>query len=163
VVALYPPVASSVFKATEIESALSGGVTPLRPTKEGDRSEIVRLVTTKVTTSSAPDFATFDLATSRTAAYMARQVDIRYTTEFSQELLVTDDDAPENVLKRVRDMLIGVHEAMETQRYIRDLDSFLPQIIVEENASVAGRLDASNPFRVVSPLHQAAFVHHAYL
>lgn len=163
VLELYPPAASSVYTSSEIESALSAGVTPLVPTPEGDLTEIVRLVTTHVTTSSAPDYATFDLATSRSAAYVARQIDARYRAEFPQELLVTDEASPDNVLKRIKDLVVGVHRAAEDLRILRDVDDFLDQIIVEEDGVTAGRVNVANPFRVVSPLHQAVFVHHAYL
>lgn len=160
---LYPPAAGSVYTITEIESALSAGTTPLIPTSDGTRLMIVRLVTTKITTSSAPDFSTFDLATSRTAAFMARQIDARYLREFSQEVMVVDEDDPENVLRRVKDMVVGIHYDMESLGYIRNVDDYVPQIQVAENISVAGRLDVINPFRVVSPLHQGTFLHHAYI
>jgi phage tail sheath gpL-like len=160
---LYPPPAVSVYTGAEVESALSAGTTPIVPTSDGTRSKIVRLVTTHTLTNSAPDYSTFDLCTSRTAAFMARQIDARYELEFPQELLVTDDDAPENVLKRVKDMIIGVHRDAERLLIVRDVDEFVPQIKVLPNEDVAGRLDVDDPFRVVSPLHQAAFRHHAYL
>lgn len=163
VIDIFPPAQTSVYTAAEVESALSSGTTPIVPTAEGDRSKIVRLVTTKTTTSSAPDYSTFDLATTRTGAYIARQIDARYELEFPQELLVTADDAPENVLKRVKDMVLGIHREAETLLILRDVDDFVSQIKVEENPSVAGRLDVDDPFRVVSPLHQSAFRHHGYI
>jgi phage tail sheath gpL-like len=165
--ALYPPAATSVYLATEQESALSSGVTPLMPTPEGDLLEVVRLVTTHTTTSSAPDLATFDLATSRTAAYIARQLDIRFRVDFANgapdNLMVIDDDDPLDVRARVRDMIIGIHRDAEDLHILRDVDEFTAQIQVEEDDSVPGRLNVIDPFRVVSPLHQIAVLHRAYL
>ncbi|MDQ3153631.1 MAG: hypothetical protein M3R63_18595 [Actinomycetota bacterium] len=160
---LYPPAVASVYTTTEIESALAVGTTPLKPTPGRDQTEIVRLVTTKTVTSSSPDFVLFDLATSRTAAYMARQIEAAYVSQFVQEVMVVDDDSPDNVLDRIRDSVVGVHRAMESLGFIRDVDDFLGEIVVEEAEDPSGRVNVNNPFRVVSPLHQAAFVHTAYL
>ncbi len=158
--ALYPPpLASSVFTATERESLLEAGVTPLIPTAEGDALQIVRLVTTKVTTNSAPDYATFDLAVTRTAAYRARQIDARYAQEFPQELMVVDPDDPSNVLLRVADMIFGVDTTMEAARMLRDVEALRASLQVVESAT-QGRVDADSWFRVVSPLHQLACRHH---
>lgn len=168
--ALYPPPASAstaVFTATEIESALSSGTTPLVPTPSGDRLEVVRLVTTHTLTSGAPDLATFDLATSRTAAYIARQTDVKFRQDFLNgdpaALLIIDDDDPLDVRARVKDMIIGIHRDAESLHILRDVDTFIDQIEVEEDESVPGRLNVVDPFRVVSPLHQIAVVHRAYL
>lgn len=159
---LYPPdTASSVFSGAEIESCLQGGATPLMPDSTGQRVKIERLVTTKITTSSAPDYSTFDLCTSRVAALMAQQIDIRYAQEFTGEdaLLDLDENSPEYVVDAVRDMVIDIHRRFEAIRYIRNVEDHKDEILVEPNPDTAGRLDGVNPITVVSPLHQTAWVH----
>lgn len=164
-VALYPPAKSLVYTASEIESALAGGVTPLVPTSSGASSEIVRLVTTKVTDAGAPFFALADLAFSRTLAFRATQYDIQYRTRFKQEVIDGDLDDPEaTLLARVRDMCVEIDREMGRLKYLRDVEDLIPQIRVEEASSPAGRLLVQAPCRVAGPLHQVAFDHlHYYL
>lgn len=160
--ALYAPVASLAFTDAEVESALNGGVTPLTPTPDG-QLKIESLITTKVTEASAPFEGLRDAANPRTAAYMGRQIGAAYAAQFKQENLVTANDEGLSVLDRVRDMVIGVQRAAEAQGILRDVDTFLPQIVVEEAASPPGRILVTNPFKVAGPLHQAVFVHTMYV
>lgn len=164
-IALYPPASSSVYTAAEIESALSGGVTPLVPTSSGSRSKIVRLVTTKTTDAGAPFYALADLAFSRTLAFRATQYDVQYTTRFQQEIIDGDLDDPEaTLLARVRDMCVEIDREMGRLKYLRDVETLIPQIQVEEAPTPAGRLLVQAPCRVAGPLHQVAFDHlHYYL
>ncbi|MBA2718931.1 MAG: hypothetical protein H0U52_06790 [Chloroflexi bacterium] len=157
--ALVPPSGALAFTNAEVESALSGGVTPLTP--DGVYVKIERLVTTQITFNSAPFEPLRDIAYPRTAAYMAEQIDIGYLTGFRQEVL--DDDPEGDIRARVRDMVIEKHRAAQKASIIRDVDSFLDQIQVEIASSPAGRLIVSDPFRVAGPLHQGAFVHSMYL
>jgi phage tail sheath gpL-like len=148
VLALYPPPRASAYTTAEVESALSSGTTPLRPNPQGDRLSIVRLVTTKTTENSAPFEALLDLATSRTAAAIARNIVARYLTGFQQE------DLTDATIERVRDMVVAVARAAEDEGWIKDVDDLLDQIDAEEAASPAGRIAAACPIHVVSPLHQ---------
>jgi phage tail sheath gpL-like len=163
--ALYPPPTSYAYTAAEIESAIDGGVTPLRPTSSGARVEIVRLVTTKFTDSGAPFTALADLAFSRTLAYRATQYDVQYRQRFQQEVIDGDLDDPEaTLLARVRDMCVEIDREMGRLTYLRNVEDTIPQIRVEEASSPAGRLLVQAPCRVAGPLHQVAFDHlHYYL
>lgn len=152
---LVPPTGAFAYTTAEIESALSSGVTPLTPSSTS-RLKIERLVTTSTTLNSAPFEPLRDIAFSRTAAFRAEQVDIGFRTGFVQQTL--DDE----VLDRIRDMIIEKDRAMEDLGYIRDVDTFLPQIQVQEAITPAGRVVASAPFRVAGPLHQGVFVHTMY-
>jgi phage tail sheath gpL-like len=164
-IALYPPANSLVYTSAEIESALAGGVTPLIPTTGGASSQIVRLVTTKITEASAPFYALADLAFSRTLAYRATQYDVQYRQRFQQEVIDGDLDDPEaTLLARVRDMCVEIDRAMGDAKYLRDVEDLIAQIQVEEAASPSGRLLVQAPCRVAGPLHQVAFDHlHYYL
>lgn len=163
--ALYPPPASYAYSGSEIESALAGGVTPLKPTASGARLQCVRLVTTRITSGGAPFFALADLAFSRTLAYRATQYDVAYATRFQQEIIdgaLSDPEA--TLLARVRDMCVGIDREMGRLGYLRDVETTVPQIQVEEAASPAGRLLVQAPCQVAGPLHQVAFDHlHYYL
>ncbi len=163
--ALYPPPASFAYTGTEVESSLAGGVTPLKPTSSGARLEIVRLITTKMNDGGAPFAALQDLAFSRTLAYRATQVDIAYRTRFRQEVIdgaLTNPDA--TLLARVRDMVIGIDREFGRLGYLRDVETTIEEIQVQEASSPAGRLLVQAPCRVAGPLHQVVFRHlHYYL
>jgi phage tail sheath gpL-like len=160
---IYPPPAASALIDSEIESALASGTTPLVPTPEGDRMMIVRMVTTKTLEGGVPFEDLRDLAYSRTAAYMATQYDIGYRTNFRQEYLTTDPSNANNVLKRVRDMVIDKQRAAEELEYIQNVDDYLAELQVEKAPAPLGRIITIAPIEPVSPLHQGAFVHVVYL
>mgnify|MGYP000305274131 CR=1 FL=1 len=163
--ALYPPPAASAYTAAEIESALAGGVTPLKPTASGARVEIVRLITTKMTENSVPFTALMDLAFSRTLAYRATQYDVAFRSRFRQEIIdgpLTSPDA--TLLPRIRDMCVGIDRELGRLGYLRDVETTILEIQVAEASSPAGRLLVQAPCRVAGPLHQVAFHHvHYYL
>lgn len=163
--ALYPPPATYVYTSTEEESALAGGVTPLRPTPSGAQLEIVRLITTKMTEGGAPFTALMDLAYSRTLAYRATQYHLAYRAQFKQEIIDGAFDNPEaTLLKRVRDMCVGIDRALGAQvpPILRDVETTIPEIRVAESTTVAGRLVVKAPCRPAGPLHQVSFDHINY-
>lgn len=161
--ALYPPAAASAYTAAEIESALAGGVTPLKPTASGARLQIVRLITTKMTENSVPFTALMDLAISRTLAYRATQYDIAYQTRFQQEVIDgATSDPNSTLLNRVRDTCVGIDRELGRLGYLRDVETTILEIQVAEASSPAGRLLVQAPCRVAGPLHQVAFNHVNY-
>jgi phage tail sheath gpL-like len=160
--ALYAPQASLAFIDTEVESHLANGVTPLTPTSDG-RLKIEKLVTTRTTISSAPFEGLADAANIRTSAYMGRQISAGYAAGFQQENLVVSQEEGLSVLQRIRDMVIEKHRAAETLGILREVDSFLPQIVVEEAVSPPGRTLTTSPFKIAGPLHQSVFKHIQYV
>lgn len=161
VLALYPPSPTDAYTAPEVESALGSGLIPLVP--EGPYVKIVRLVTTQIALAGAPFEPLREPALPRTAAYMAEQEGAGFKQGFRQEVLYDDPDGGDDILARVRDMVIGKHRAAQRLRYLRDVDSFLPEIKAEMSQSVAGRIVVQDPMRVAGPLHQGAFLHLMYL
>lgn len=161
VLGLYPPSATDAYTGPEVESALGSGLIPLVP--DGAYVKIVRLVTTQIALASAPFEPLREPALPRTAAYMAEQEGAGFRQGFRQEVLYDDPDGGDDVLARVRDMVIGKHRAAQRKRYLRDVDSFLPSIKAEISQSVAGRIVVQDPMRVAGPLHQGAFLHLMYL
>jgi phage tail sheath gpL-like len=154
--ALFAPSSALAYTDSEVESALSGGVTPLTPTADG-QLKIEMLVTTATTVSGAPFDGLREAATSRTAAYMARQIHARFLAEFRQETL------SDEVYGRLRDMVVSVQRIAEDLGYIRNVDDYLDQIKAEPAAAPVGRVNVTDPFEVAGPLHQAVFVHTMYL
>lgn len=162
--ALYPPPTASAYTGAEVESAIDGGVTPLAPTHNGARLRIVRLVTTKITDGGAPYKLLADLAFIRTIAYRATQYDISYRIQFRQQVIdgpITDPEA--TLLKRIRDMMVSIDRNMAALGYLRDVETYIPQFLVEEAQAPQGRVLARAPCRVAGPLHQVAFEHLSYL
>ena len=162
-IALYPPLATYAYTASEIESAIDGGMTPLRPTPDGTALEVVKLVTTKVTDNSVPFLAAADLAISRTLAYRATQYDIQYRLRFRQEVIDGDlNDPNATLLARIRDMCVEIDREMGRLGYLRNVEDYVSQIRVEEASSPMGRVLVQAPCRVANPLHQVAFDHLSY-
>ena len=161
--ALYPPPAAYAYTAAEIESALAGGVIPLKPTASGARLEVVRMITTKMTEASVPFTALQDIGISRTLAYRATQYDIAFRTGFQAEVIDGTLSNPDStLLRRVRDMCVSIDREMGRLNYLRDVEDTIPQIQVEEASAPAGRLLVQAPCRVAGPLHQVAFTHVNY-
>lgn len=155
-----PPSSSYAFTDAEIESGLASGVSPLKPTYDGQRLQIVRLVTTKTTESGATFEPLRDLVYSRVAAWRAFQFWTAVTTSVfrpGQSFSVNDE-----VIALLRDILLSIDragEALGYMAYVEDLAS-PDQTVIEQDATVPSRLNVSSPFIVPPPLHQVAAVHH---
>jgi phage tail sheath gpL-like len=154
--AIYPPPATAAYTAAEIESALQGGVTPLRTTASGAAVEIVRLITTKITEGGAPFPALRDLAVSRTLAYRATQYDVAYRARFREEAQTP------SLLERIRDMCVGIDRELGRLGYLRDVETTIPELRVSEATSPDGRVLAQAPAIVATPHHQLAVRHVSY-
>ena len=152
VLELAAPTAASAYTNAEVETALAAGATPLTPNGDG-RLKIERLVTTKTTEGGAPFYDLADIGNAHTSAEIAAQVDIGYRVGFQQENL-TDD-----VLARIRDMVIAKLRTAESLGWIRDVDELLAEVLVEEADSPVGRVLVHAPHRVAAALHQAVFKH----
>lgn len=151
------PLASLVYIDTEVESALNGGVTPLTPGASGSTMKIESLVTTQITFNGAPFEPLRDAAYPRTAAYRAKQISIGFRTRFKQQNK-TDD-----VLKRVRAMVIGIDRTLEELGILRDVESFVDSTLAEFSDSAPGRIVIAGPFRPAGPVHQLDVVNTMYL
>ncbi len=157
---LYPPAASLVWGSGaggELESALSGGVTPLVPTTAGDRLQVVRLLTSETTYNSAPFENLRDVANSRTVAYMAYQLDTVLRLRFKGALI--DTAAVDDVLGVIYDVL----KAAETQRYLKNVDDHFQELMGEIDIASPTRIVASVPEAVVQNLHSIIVVHRLFV
>lgn len=172
---LYAPIlASDIYTPTEVETAIAAGLTPLtaefdpvtRKVVDGT-SRIIRMVTTKTTNNSLPFAVLRDFGVARTGVAIAIQLDIAFNDRFGASsapagTLLTEDMVPSGSgtgQGQVRDMVEGVLRNAETAQWIRNLDSTLPQLIVERDSQVSGRVNVDVPYLVVVGLHQIAYVH----
>lgn len=153
---LPPPPAAKVFTAAELESLLASGVTPLVTTDAGTEVKIVRAITTKTTTGSAPDDTQSDIGYVRTGFYMARQYDIGFQVGFID---TPDEEAKllsDTTVDRVRDMILGKQRAAAAANIIQDVEELKGQLVVTPANVPAYRLLVDAPHRVVSALHQVS-------
>jgi phage tail sheath gpL-like len=173
---LYPPIlASDIYTPTEVETAIAAGLTPLFADfdpftgKAADgTSKIVRMITTKTTNNSLPFAVLRDFAVARTGVALAIQIDIAYNDRFGTGASFTGALLTEDMVSsaaggtgqgQVRDMLESVLRNAETANWIRNVDSLLPQLIVERDLQVSGRVNVDLPYLEVVGMHQLAVIH----
>jgi phage tail sheath gpL-like len=150
---LFPPVDASVYTATEIESALAAGTTPLQPNDARDASQIVRLITTKTTEGGNPFENTKDLATMRGLVFTTRQLDAVFSQQFRGQL------KSEQILKRMRSVAYNTLKLLEDLLVTQNVDDLFPQLLVETDAIVATRAVINVPESIIPNLHQIVFKH----
>ncbi len=146
---LAPPNGANAYTSSEIESLLNGGCTPLAPA--GGFVSIVRLVTSQISVSLADATPIEELRESaipRTTSELAEQVDIA----IGQGMVAATET--DDVLNDARDIIIAVDRTFEANGWIEDVDTFLDKISAEYATSPGGRMNATNPHKVVPPLHQ---------
>ncbi len=143
---LVPPSGANAYTDSQIESALAGGLTPLTPA--GLMVKVERLTSTETTVNSAPFEPTRDMGNPRTSAELAEQIAIAVATGVPQQTMTA------TVIADVRDIVVQIDRLFETAGYIENVDTFLPQIIVEVANTPSGRLNAINPHTPVPALHQ---------
>jgi hypothetical protein len=152
---LYPPSSTDAFTSAEVESALAAGVTPLIPTDDGQAVQIVRMVTTKTTTNSAIDESEYDLAYSRTQAYMARKIDAAIKAKHKQE---TRDD---KLLLRMRDTVLAEQRlaASFEPPVLVGVEQLKDEVVAVYAGSPVGRVLIDSPFSPAGPHHQTVVSH----
>lgn len=163
---LTPPVEADQFTNTEIETALSVGLTPLQAVVDRNTGiakssvvSIVKAVTTQTTTGGQPFEVLRDLAVSRAGAFIARQIDAKFAERFSAAAnpngVLMDDDA----IPRIKDMVSSILYAAQDAKIVTNVDNDLPLLVVEKDTSAPGRINIDVTYTVVLGLHQVAFVH----
>lgn len=163
---LFPPTAASAFTSTEVETLLDGGVVPLTPEINLNTKQVVdgvlrveKMVTTKTTSGGNPYEPLRELSVSRTGAYMARQVDIAYVARFGPDanpdgVLLTDD-----TIDRVKDMVAALMSEAEDVDILKNVDTDLTELVVEEDDATPGRVDVDLAYTPVGGMHQLACIH----
>ncbi|MGB0972352.1 MAG: hypothetical protein ACPGVG_15540 [Mycobacterium sp.] len=148
------------YSPIDIEELLALGVTPLVISEERpDRASVIRLVTTQTALGSPaiPTTQLLDASVTLVTAYSARQLDASYKISFGP-----DSRGPriinEELLDRVRRMIIATLRAIERAGFIRDVDERKASIAVYEPVpTVPGRIVADVPLEPTPQLFQVAF------
>lgn len=162
---LFPPASATAFTGSEVETAIAAGLTALTPVLTSQRAivpavlKIERMITTKTTEGGNPFEPLRDLGVSRTGAFLARQVDIGYTSRFGADanpdgVLLTEDTEDQ-----VEDMIKSILFAAEERSIIENVTKSLPELVVERDPDAIGRINTDIPYHVVVGLHQVANVH----
>lgn len=150
---LYVPPDASAYTDAEIESALSSGSTPLAPSDDGARTEIVRLITTKTTEGGNPFENTKDVATINGWIATARQLDALYAQRYKG----VNKNA--QVLKRMRSDGLARLRLLEERGVTQNVEEHKDEFIVETDGSVATRAVVQVPESIVPNLHQTVLKH----
>jgi phage tail sheath gpL-like len=163
---LFPPYDAFDFTNSEVETALAAGLVPLKPVVDANTRvqqpgvcAIQKMVTTATTVGGQPFEALRDLATSRTGAYLARQIDAAFAARFGASanpdgVLLTDD-----TIMQIRDMIANIQYGAQDLSIVTNVDTDLQQLVVERDLSAPGRVNVDVAYTVVLGLHQVAMVH----
>jgi phage tail sheath gpL-like len=150
--------------ATQIESALNHGLTPVAPLGNSGKSALVRSVTTfYLDASSNPTFAVIDTEFVTTCDAVADALQSQYVIDFSGFNVVADpsDGSAVKIAKTttpsgVQAWLYKWLKSYEAQGWIQQVDAKKSQLSVILDPSVSGRLLANIPVFPASNLHQLA-------
>lgn len=144
---------------TQIEAALAAGVTPLVPT-DGGKMMIARSVITHTLTASQPDYSVFDTTDVTVPDFVADDLRSQFVIDFRAfklapvpsdgEFLAAPKLTHAGLVRAWIKSRLKTYEARGILREVDDRDS---QLVVAENGSVAGRLDAEIPTVPVPGLH----------
>jgi phage tail sheath gpL-like len=150
---LFPIPAASVPTATEKQSAIDYGVTPLTNNAAGDAVKIVRLVTTKTTDASSNPFnRVADIHVVRTMYEVCWQVDARW----SRTVRNPDNPLPANeaTAATVRSITLDVLYKMQDDGGLQNVKAHEGELIVEHDLVNLGRFNVAIPASVPPALHQ---------
>lgn len=155
---LYPPATTNVLIPSESETVISGGVTPLGVTDTGDRTRIIRAVTTKTTEAGVPFDNLRDVSTVRTMFQSAERVQA-----VVRRILATGGPGgtaakiDSDTIKRVED---SVYTDLLTQqndlKWLHNVEEHRDELQVEADATIPNRLNIATPQPVVQDLHHGA-------
>ena len=174
---LYPPESSFAYIGTQVETALNAGLTPLTPILNTATKAVIegickieRLITSRTTLNSVAFTITRDFGVSRTAWYMATQLDIAYQAKFGalanpDGVLLTDasNGGDSNTMQLIRDMVVNICKAAETILILKQVDTDMTKLVVVQDLQTSGRVDVDLQYTIVVGLHQVAFIHRAQL
>lgn len=163
---LYPPYEANAPTNTQVESALAAGVTPLNQVYDPNVAvqtpgvvKIEKLVTTATTVNSEPFEALRDIAVSRTGAFIAQQLDAAYAARFGASANPDGVLLDNTTVAQVRDMVANILYAAQDARIVKNVDTDITKLVVEQDGSALGRLNVDVTYTVVLGLHQVVFVH----
>ena len=145
---------------TELDSALNSGITPLY--SAGVDVAICRAVTNyHLDSATNPDFTVLDMHKVDVTDFVADDIQVQFRSEFPNAKLRDDDpdeDPPPGVVtpSMLRDWLYGLLKDHETDGELENVTALLPQLAVEIDEDVDGRINATIPVDPVKLLHQGS-------
>lgn len=145
--------------ATEIESALNNGLTPLQPA--GSKTSVVRSITTRsLDGASQPNYSVLDTSNVTVIDYCADDLQLDLATVFAGKKLAADpaNGQPPQIANVVTPNSARARIHWKLKQYeeagiLRDVDANLPLLVVAEDPSVAGKLLAEIPAEPMPGLH----------
>ncbi len=168
-VPLFPPIASVIYTGSEVETAISAGLTAFTAVIDSTGSitqnlaKCERLVTTKTTSSSQPDDKLRDIGVPRTAVGLAIQIDAAAAERFGIESNPDGVPQDENTDALILDMIAAIWraEARATPPVIdpRFVEADIAANAVEHDSVTLGRTNAALFYHSVGSQHQIAWQH----
>lgn len=144
---------SLAYEPDELETAIAGGVTPLRLTETGI-VQVVRLVTTKATEGGFPFEELRDYSVPKTASYTAEQCE----AVISREMRAAQIDGRQGaeLVGDLKQSIYGVLKELERLKQLHNIDAHADELQVEISDTVPTRAVSEIPTPVTPNLHQFA-------
>ncbi len=163
---IYPPAVATAYTGTELETAIAAGLTPLYPVIaptgqviEG-QSKIIRLVTTKTTDSGGFPFVLLrDIGVSRTAVYLAKQLDVLCEERFGADANPDGTLQTDDTIDQVKDVGKAIMRAMGEASMLRNVEDDILKMVAERDLVTLGRTNVDLWYTVVIGQHQIAWKH----
>lgn len=145
---------------TELQSALSNGLTPLMPSGIGGKAAIVRSITSRSLSGGVNNYAVLDTGNVSVPDDVADDLVTYLSDELAGLNLASDssDGTPPTSAgvttpKAIKSLIFGRLKLRESDGWMRDVDANYAQLSVAEHASVAGRVDCEIPCEPAPGLH----------
>lgn len=168
-VPLYPPAAATIYTNTEVETAISAGLTAFTAVLDSSGSitqnlaKCERLITTHTTLSGQPDILLRDIGIPRTAVALASQINVASAQRFGADSNpdgVTQDAGTDSLIK---DMVASIlrAEARVTPPVVDPafVEADIAATIIEHDQVTLGRTNVGFFYHPVGSQHQIAWQH----
>lgn len=146
--------------ATELQSALSNGLTPLIPSGAGGKAAICRSITSRSLAGGVNNYSVLDTTNVTVPDAIADDLQSFLASNLSGAKLAddpSDGSIPRaaNVVtpKSLRSLIYGRLKTRETDGWITDVDANAAQLSVTKHATVVGRVDCEIPCEPTPGLH----------
>lgn len=146
--------------ATELQSALSNGLTPIVPNGTGGRTAICRSITSRSLSGGVNNYAVLDTTNVTVPDATADDLQTFLATSLAGAKLAedpADGSIPRgaNVVtpKSIRSLIYGRLKTREGDGWITDVDANLSLLSVTKHATVVGRVDCEIPCEPTPGLH----------
>lgn len=145
---------------SELQSALSNGLTPLMPSGIGGKAAIVRSITSRSLSGGVNNYSVLDTSSVSVPDDTADDLVTYLADELAGLNLVSDasDGTPPvsagvTTPKAIKSLIFGRLKLRESDGWTRDVDANAALLSVTEHATVAGRIDCEIPCEPAPGLH----------